>query len=57
MRLSPRSCVALLFLALGTALPAAETPALGWPEIIRDSLLAAIIKEKLEYTLVCQWQE
>ena len=37
MRLSPRSCVALLFLALGTALPAAETPALGWPEITRDN--------------------
>ena len=37
MRLSPRSCVALFSLALGTALPAAENPALGWPEITREN--------------------
>ena len=37
MRLSPYSCVALIFIALCTALPAAETPTLGWPEITRDN--------------------
>ena len=37
MRFSPRSYVALLFLALGPALPADENPALGWPEITREN--------------------
>jgi len=37
MRLSPRSYVALLSLTLGTALPAAENPILGWPEITREN--------------------
>lgn len=37
MRPFPPFCVALLWLALCTALPAAETPSLGWPEITRDN--------------------
>ena len=37
MRLLPCCYVALLFIALRTALPAAEPPTLGWPEITRDN--------------------